>query len=86
MVLIFHLYFFRPLLWLFGSYRAREMFPGFTQAAILAVIVILAQTTKRAHGDDTAADDSDVLTLTKDTFDEAVKANKYLLVKFVAPW
>lgn len=61
------------------------MFPGFMQAAILTVIVILAQTTKRVHGED-AADDSHVLSLTKDTFDEAVKANKYLLVKFVAPW
>ena len=58
------------------------------QAAILTVIVILAQTTKRAHGDDgvPAADESHVLTLTKDTFDDVVKANKYLLVKFVAPW
>jgi protein disulfide-isomerase A1 len=63
------------------------MFPGFMQAAILAVIVILAQTTKRIHGDDTSnVDESNVLTLTKDTFDNAVKNNKYLLVKFVAPW
>jgi protein disulfide-isomerase A1 len=63
------------------------MFPGFMQAAILAVIVILTQTTKRIHGDDTSnVDESNVLTLTKDTFDNAVKNNKYLLVKFVAPW
>jgi protein disulfide-isomerase A1 len=63
------------------------MFPGFMQAAIVTVIVILAQTTKRIHGDDTSnAEGSDVLTLTKDTFDDAVKNNKYLLVKFVAPW
>ena len=57
------------------------------QVAILTVIVILVQTTKRVHGDDAAAaDESHVLSLTKDTFDDAVKANKYLLVKFVAPW
>lgn len=64
------------------------MFPGFMQASILAVIIILAQTTKRIHGhDDTAAvDESHVLALTKDTFDDAVKNNKFLLVKFVAPW
>lgn len=62
------------------------MFPGFMQAAILTVIVILAQTTKRVHGDDAAADESHVLSLTKDTFDDVVKANKYVLVKFVAPW
>lgn len=63
------------------------MFPGFMQAAILTVIVILAQTTKRAHGDDTpAVDESHVLSLTKDTFDDVIKANKYVLVKFVAPW
>ncbi len=54
------------------------------QAVILTVIVILTQTTKRIHCDD--ADESDVLSLTKDTFDDAVKNNKYLLVKFVAPW
>jgi protein disulfide-isomerase A1 len=64
------------------------MFPGFMQAALLTVIVILAQTTKRIHCDtDTSnADESNVLSLTKDTFDDAVKNNKYLLVKFVAPW
>jgi protein disulfide-isomerase A1 len=63
------------------------MFPGFIQAAILTVIVILAQTTKRIHCDDTSnVDESNVLSLTKDTFDDAVKNNKYLLVKFVAPW
>ena len=64
------------------------MFPGFTQGIIVAVIVILAQTTKRVRGDDTASTDdgSHVLSLTKDTFDEAVKSNKHLLVKFVAPW
>ncbi len=57
------------------------------QAALLTVIVILAQTTKRIHCDDTSnADESNVLSLTKDTFDDAVKNNKYLLVKFVAPW
>lgn len=60
------------------------MFPGFTQAAILAVVIILAQTTKRVRADD--ADESHVLSLTKDTFDDAVKNNKHLLVKFVAPW
>jgi len=63
------------------------MFPGFMQAAILTVIVILAQTTKHIRCDDTSnVDESNVLTLTKDTFDDAVKNNKYLLVKFVAPW
>jgi protein disulfide-isomerase A1 len=64
------------------------MFPGFMQAAILTVIVILVQTTKHIHGSDSSADvdESYVLTLTKDTFDDAVKNNKYLLVKFVAPW
>jgi hypothetical protein len=64
------------------------MFPGFMQAAILTVIVILAQTTKRVHGNDSAteADESSLLTLTKDTFDDAIKNNKYVLVKFVAPW
>ena len=62
--------------------RLSTMFPGFMQAAILTVIVILAQTTKRVRGDD----DSHVLALTKDTFDEVLKNNKYLLVKFVAPW
>jgi protein disulfide-isomerase A1 len=60
------------------------MFPGFMQAAILTVIVILAQTTKRIRCDD--EEGSHVLSLTKDTFDDAVKNNKYLLVKFVAPW
>jgi protein disulfide-isomerase A1 len=63
------------------------MFPGFMQAAILAVIVILTQTTKHIHGDDASnVDESSVLALTKDTFDDALKNNKYLLVKFVAPW
>ncbi|UJR28405.1 hypothetical protein I4U23_009645 [Adineta vaga] len=64
------------------------MFPGFIQAAILTAVVILAQTTKQIRCDDSSAnaDDSHVLTLTKDTFDDAVKNNKYLLVKFVAPW
>jgi protein disulfide-isomerase A1 len=63
------------------------MFPGFMQAVILTVVVILAQTTKRIHCDDTSnVDESNVLSLTKDTFDDAVKNNKYLLVKFVAPW
>ncbi len=52
------------------------------QAAIVTVIVILAQTTKRIQ----CTDESYVLSLTKDTFDDAVKNNKYLLVKFVAPW
>jgi len=58
------------------------------QAAILTVIVILTQTTKHIHCDDIPSDvdESHVLTLTKDTFDDAVKNNQYLLVKFVAPW
>lgn len=54
------------------------------QAAIVAVIVILSQTTKLIHCDD--ADESAVLTLTKDNFDDSIKNNKYILVKFVAPW
>ena len=63
------------------------MFPGFTQAIIVAVIVVLTQTTKRIHCDDTSnVDDSHVLSLTKETFDDAVKTHKHLLVKFVAPW
>ncbi|CAF0741685.1 unnamed protein product [Adineta steineri] len=64
------------------------MFPGFMQAAIVTVIVILAQTTQhiRCHDSSADVDESHVLTLTKDTFDDAVKNNKYLLVKFVAPW
>ncbi|CAF3407521.1 unnamed protein product [Rotaria sp. Silwood1] len=63
------------------------MFPGFTQAVILAVIIILTQTTKHIRCDDTSnVDESDVLSLTKDTFDDAVKTHKHLLVKFVAPW
>ena len=64
------------------------MFPGFAQGIIVAVIVILAQTTKRVRGDDTGSSDdgSHVLALTKDTFEDAVKNNKHLLVKFVAPW
>ncbi len=69
-------------------YTKYKMFPGFMQAAILTVIVILTQTTKHIHGDDIPSDvdESHVLTLTKDTFDDAVKNNQYLLVKFVAPW
>ncbi|UJR21095.1 hypothetical protein I4U23_024195 [Adineta vaga] len=64
------------------------MFPGFIQGALLAVIVILAQTTKRIHCEDASSnvDDSHVLSLTKDTFDDAIKNNKHILVKFVAPW
>jgi len=64
------------------------MFPGFMQASILTVIVILVQTTKYIHCENTSTnvDESNVLSLTKDTFDDAVKNNKYLLVKFVAPW
>ncbi|CAF0990367.1 unnamed protein product [Rotaria sp. Silwood1] len=63
------------------------MFPGFTQAVILAVIIILTQTTKHIRCDDTSnVDESDVLSLTKDTFDDAVKTHKHILVKFVAPW
>jgi len=62
------------------------MFPGFIQAAILTAVVILAQTTKHIRCEDASDDGSHVLTLTKDTFDDAVKNNKYLLVKFVAPW
>ncbi|CAF1403034.1 unnamed protein product [Adineta ricciae] len=61
------------------------MFPGFIQGALVAVIIILAQTTKRIHSEDTV-DETHVLSLTKDTFDDAVKNNKHLLVKFVAPW
>lgn len=55
------------------------------QAAILTVIVILTQTTKHIRADE-KVDESHVLSLTKDTFDDAIKNNKYLLVKFVAPW
>lgn len=63
------------------------MFPGFMQAAILTVIVILSQTTKQIRCSESSdVDESSVLALTKDTFDDAVKNNKYLLVKFVAPW
>ncbi|CAF4933582.1 unnamed protein product, partial [Rotaria sp. Silwood1] len=64
------------------------MFPGFIQGALLAVVIILTQTTKRIHCDDTSSnvDDSHVLLLTKDTFDDALKSNKHLFVKFVAPW
>ena len=64
------------------------MFPGFIQTVIVAVIVVLSQTTKHIHATDPSADvdESHVLSLTMDTFDEAVKNNKYLLVKFVAPW
>jgi len=53
------------------------------QAAIVAVIVILSQTTKRLYAE---TDESHVLTLTKDSFDDAIKTHKHLLVKFVAPW
>jgi len=63
------------------------MFPGFMQAAILTVIVILAQTTKRIRCEDSSnLDEGHVLSLTKDTFDDAIKNNKHILVKFVAPW
>lgn len=64
------------------------MFPGFMQGAILAVIIILTQTTKHIRCDDASSnvDESHVLSLTKDTFDDAVKTHKHLLVKFVAPW
>ena len=62
------------------------MFPGFAQAVILTALVILSQTTKQIRCEDSTADDSHVLALTKSTFDDAVKNNKYLLVKFVAPW
>jgi protein disulfide-isomerase A1 len=64
------------------------MFLGSIQGALLAVVIILTQTTKRIHCDDTSTtvDESHVLSLTKDTFDNAVKNNKHLLVKFVAPW
>ncbi|CAF1031322.1 unnamed protein product [Rotaria magnacalcarata] len=63
------------------------MFPGFTQAAILAVIIVLTQTTKHIRCEDASnADESHVLALTKDTFDDIVKNNKHVLVKFVAPW
>ena len=68
--------------------RTSRMFPGFIQAAILAVVIILTQTTKRihCHSSSSDVDESHVLLLTKDTFDDAVKDNKYLLVKFIAPW
>lgn len=58
------------------------------QGAILAVIIILTQTTKHIRCDDASSDvdESHVLALTKDTFDDAVKSHKNLLVKFVAPW
>ena len=58
------------------------------QAAIVTVIIILAQTTKRVRSDEASADveGTEVLALTKDTFDDAVKNNKHVLVKFVAPW
>ncbi|CAF2024559.1 unnamed protein product [Rotaria magnacalcarata] len=64
------------------------MFPGFTQAAILAVIIVLTQTTKHIHGNESGSDvdASHVLALSKDTFDDTVKNNKFVLVKFVAPW
>jgi hypothetical protein len=65
------------------------MFPGSMQAAILTVIVLLCQTTQRIHCEDAPSnvvDESHILSLTKDTFDDAVKNNKYLFVKFVAPW
>ncbi|CAF2821435.1 unnamed protein product [Rotaria sp. Silwood2] len=63
------------------------MFPGFTQAVILAVVIILTQTTKHIRCDDASnVDESHVLSLTKDTFDDTLKTHKHLLVKFVAPW
>jgi protein disulfide-isomerase A1 len=66
----------------------RRMFPGFTQAAIIAVIIILTQTTKHIRADDSKGtiDESHVLSLTKETFDETIKNNQHILVKFVAPW
>lgn len=63
------------------------MLPGLAQAAVLTVLIVLSQNTKRIRGDaNESADDSHVISLTKDTFDDAVKNNKYILVKFVAPW
>ena len=64
------------------------MLPGLTQGAILAVVIILTQTTKRIHCDNSSSnvDENYVLSLTNETFDDAVKNNEYLLVKFVAPW
>ena len=62
------------------------MFPGFIQAAILTVIVVLSQTTKQIRCSESNVDESSVLSLTKDTFDDTIKNNKYVLVKFVAPW
>lgn len=63
------------------------MLPGLAQAAVLTVLIVLSQNTKRILGDSTGdVDESHVLSLSKDTFDDAVKNNKYLLVKFVAPW
>lgn len=63
------------------------MIPGFTQAAILAVIIVLSQTTKRINGDESSADsESYVLSLTKNTFHDTIKDHKFVLVKFVAPW
>lgn len=64
------------------------MFPGFIQGAILAAIIILTQTTKQIRCDDGSSDvdESFVLSLTKDTFDDAIKTHKHLLVKFIAPW
>ena len=68
------------------------MFAGFTQAVIVVLVIILGQTTKRIHCDDTSTskttnlDESHVLSLTNVTFDDAIKNNKHLLVKFIAPW
>jgi hypothetical protein len=65
------------------------MFPGFIRAVIVTAIVIFSQTTKHIHCHDApteVVDESHLLSLTADTFDDAVKSNRYLLVKFVAPW
>jgi len=63
------------------------MFPGCMQAIILTIIVIFVQITKYVHCQNASSDidESYVLPLTKDTFDDAVKNNKYLLVKFFTP-
>jgi len=63
------------------------MFPDCIQAAILIVIVILVQITEYIHCHNASSDidESYVLPLTKDTFDDAVKNNKYVLVKIFTP-